>query len=70
MKIEIIYRELYTALDIIMGLTYNRNKIEVFNFHISAFIFVIVKGGGGQPWFLWEHNFEIWVGHDGQDMYQ
>ena len=49
MKIEIIYRELYTALDIIMGLTYNRNKIEVFNFHISAFIFVIVKGGGVQP---------------------
>ena len=32
MKIEIIYRELYTALDIIMGLTYDRKKIEVLTF--------------------------------------
>ena len=27
-------------------------------------------GGGVQPWFLLEHNFEIWAGHDGQNMYQ
>ena len=27
-------------------------------------------GGGVQPWFLGEHNFEIWVCHDGQDMYK
>ena len=33
---------------------------------------VFLKGGGGavHPWFLWEHNFKIWVGHDGQGMYQ
>ena len=33
---------------------------------------VCIKGGGGgvQPWFLLEHNFEIWAGHDGQNMYQ
>ena len=23
-----------------------------------------------QPWFLLEHNFEIWAGYDGQNMYQ
>ena len=38
-----------------------------------GFIHIYLRGGGGggvQPWFLWVHNFEIWVGHDGQDMYQ
>ena len=40
--------------------------------HPEKVIVETFKGGGGgvKPTFLREHNFKIWVGHDGQDKYQ
>ena len=47
-----------------------------FNYFVKMCMhYASLRGGGGgeggvQPWFLLEHNFEIWAGHDGQNMYQ